>query len=180
MKPISIVPIPLTQKEFFKFGDVIETKDRKHILINGGKCKRYDNLSEVTIDSGIGKSSISIFKAKPYDLPLEVKLLERHPFGSQAFMPLHSNPFLVIVANDTNGKPSAPKVFLTNGIQGINIRKNTWHGVLTPLFTECDFLVIDRIGTESNLEEFVLTQKIMINFIPKKFLIAPQQGNKQG
>ena len=173
MKPISISPVPLTQKEFFKFGDVIETKDRNHELINGGMCKRYDNLSEVTIDNGVGKSGITIFRGQPYNLPVEVKLLERHPLGSQAFMPLHSNPFLVIVANDNNGKPTIPKVFLTNGIQGINIRKNTWHGVLTPLFTECDFLVIDRIGTGSNLEKFFLPQKIIIEFYPNESLIAP-------
>lgn len=173
MKSISISPVPLTQKKFFKFGDVIEIKDRKHSVINNGMCKRYDNLSEVIVDSRVGKSGISIFRGQPYNLPLEIQLLERHPLGSQAFMPLHSKPFLVIVAEDTNGRPSIPKVFFTNGIQGINIHKNTWHGVLTPLFTECDFLVVDRIGPGSNLEEFRLTQKIIIQFNKKEALITP-------
>ena len=124
MKPISIFPIPLTQNKFFKFGDVIEIQDRKHILINDGMCKRYNNLSEVTVDTGVGKTGISIFRGQPYNLPLELKLLERHPLGSQAFMPLQSDPFLVIVAEDINGKPSVPTVFFTNGMQGINIHKN--------------------------------------------------------
>ncbi len=173
MNTISISPIPLTQKQFFRFGDVLEVKNRKHYLINDGRCKRYHQLSEITIDDGVGKSSISIFRGQPYNLPLEITLLERHPLGSQAFMPLHSNPFLVTVAEDVNGKPSTPKVFFTNGMQGINIHKNTWHGVLTPLFTECDFLVVDRVGPSPNLEEFMLLQKTLIKPIPEKDLISP-------
>ena len=169
MKTIPISPIPLTQKEFLKFGDVLEVKNQGYFLINDGMCKRYDRLSEVTNDEGIGKSSISIFRGQPYNFPIVVKLLERHPLGSQAFMPLHSNPFLVIVAEDMNGKPKIPKVFLTNGKQGINIRKNAWHGVLTPILAECDFLVVDRVGPGSNLEEFILTKAVVIKSVQKTF-----------
>ena len=173
MKTISISPVPLTQKEFFEFGDVLEVKNRGHFLINDGMCKRYDRLSKVTADNGVGQSSISIFRGQPYSLPLTIKLLERHPLGSQAFMPLHPDPFLVIVAKDLSGKPTTPKVFFTNGVQGINIHANTWHGVLTPLFTECDFLVIDRVGPTPNLEEFNLIQKTIIKPIPREDLITP-------
>ena len=173
MKTISISPVPLTQKEFFEFGDVLEVKNREHFLINDGMCKRYDRLSKVTADYGVGQSSISIFRGKPYSLPLKLKLLERHPLGSQAFMPLHSDPFLVIVADDFNGRPTTPKVFFTNGAQGVNIHENTWHGVLTPLFTECDFLVIDHVGPKPNLEEFILIKKTIIKPISKKALITP-------
>ena len=168
MKPISIIPVPLSQYEFAEFGDVLETEKRDSFLINEGMCRRYDRLSDVTFDNGIGIPSISIFRGKPYKLPLQLKLLERHPFGSQAFIPLHSNPFLIIVAEDMNEEPLLPKVFFTNGHQGINIKRNTWHGVLTPLFNECNFVVIDRIGTTSNLEEFILTQNIIIEGFPKK------------
>jgi len=37
--------------------------------------------------------------------------------------------------------------------QGVNIARNTWHGVLTPLEAESDFLVVDRGGEGNNLEE---------------------------
>ena len=74
---------------------------------------------------------------------------------------------------DFNGRPTTPKVFFTNGAQGVNIHENTWHGVLTPLFTECDFLVIDRVGPTPNVEESVLIQKTIIKPIPKKDLITP-------
>ena len=173
MEPILISPIPLSRNEFHKFGDVLETEGREHFLINDAMCKRYDKLSEVTTDMGVGVPHISIFRGKSYDLPLKLQLLERHPFGSQAFMPLHSDPFLVIVAEDIKGEPSIPKVFFTNGRQGINLNKNIWHGVLTPIITECDFLVVDRFGSTPNLEEFILNQNIIITTIPATASITP-------
>ena len=173
MEPISISPIPLSKNRFQKFGDVLETKSREHFLINNAMCKRYDKLSEVTTDKGVGTTQISIFRGKPYNFPLRLKLLERHPLGSQAFMPLHSDPFLVIVAKDINGEPATPDVFYTNGHQGINIKKNTWHGVLTPIITECDFLVVDRFGPTPNLEEFILNKKIIITAISGTLSITP-------
>ena len=174
MKQTIISPQPLMQNEFSKFGDVIETEARDHFLINEGMCKRFDRLSKVTTDTGVGQPSISIFRSKPYKLPMQLKLLERHPLGSQAFMPLHSDPFLIIVADDINGQPALPKVFFTNGQQGRNIYKDIWHGVLTPIFSECDFIVIDRIGPTSNLEEFTLDQNITITPILDDLLITPQ------
>ena len=173
MEVISISPISLSKNRFHKFGDVLETEGRENFLINNAMCKRYDKLSEVTTDTGVGVPQISIFRGKPYNFPLRLKLLERHPLGSQAFMPLHSDPFLVIVAEDVNGEPSIPNVFYTNGRQGININKNTWHGVLTPIFAECDFLVVDRFGLTPNLEEFILNQNIIIKAIPGSSSITP-------
>ena len=173
MEPISISPIPLSKNRFNKFGDVLETEGREHFLINNDMCKRYNKLSEVTTDTGVGVPQIAIFRGKPYNFPLRLRLLERHPFGSQAFMPLHSDPFLVIVAEDFNGEPTIPNVFYTNGRQGININKNTWHGVLTPIIAECDFLVVDRSGPTPNLEEFNLNQNIIITAIPGTSSITP-------
>ena len=79
--------------------------------------------------------------------------MERHPEGSQAFIPMHGNPFLVIVAADEAGRPGTPQAFVTSGAQGINVHRNTWHGVLTPLADPGLFAVIDRIGATPNLQE---------------------------
>jgi ureidoglycolate lyase len=80
-------------------------------------------------------------------------MVERHPLGSQAFLPMGADPFLVIVAADEDGTPGAPKAFRTAPGQGINFARNTWHGVLTPLSPPGLFAVIDRIGEGANLEE---------------------------
>ena len=106
---------------------------------------------------------ISIFHGKPYDLPLTLKMVERHPLGSQAFYPLSDKPFLVIVAGDLSGTPDKPRAFLTGLGQGVNIAMNTWHGVLTPLETEADFLVVDRGGDGNNLEEHFFDQPWLIS-----------------
>ena len=80
-------------------------------------------------------------------------MMERHPNGSQAFVPLHGEPFLVVVAPDENGKPGLPQAFLTKPGQGINYHKNVWHSVLTPLEKSCEFLIIDNGSESENLEE---------------------------
>ena len=89
-------------------------------------------------------------------------MMERHPLGSQAFLPLHEHSFLVIIAPDVQGRPGTPLAFLTSPRTGINIHKNTWHGVLTPLEAPGLFAVVDRIGDGTNLEEYWLEEEYII------------------
>ena len=86
-------------------------------------------------------------------LPLPLRLVERHPEGSQAFVPMSADGFLVVVARDEGGIPKEPKAFLTQPGQAINFHRGTWHGVLAPLSEPGLFAVIDRIGNGANLEE---------------------------
>src|SRR5690606_35610189 len=97
-----------------------------------------------------GRAGISVFDAEPRALPYSFDLVERHPEGSQAFIPMTAAPVPAIVATDTT---SPPRAFLTNGAQGINLHRGTWHGVLTPLSAPGLFAVVDRIGATPNLEE---------------------------
>ncbi len=142
---------PLTQEIFSPFGDVIETNERNYELINNQRCKKFGNLSTVKLVSG-GVAGFSIFESKARNLPFELNLMERHPLASQSFMPLNGEIFLIIVALDRNNCPETPRAFKTNGIQGININPNIWHGVLCPLEKSGCFLVIDRLETINNLE----------------------------
>ena len=80
-------------------------------------------------------------------------MMERHPRGSQAFLPMSQDPFLVVVAPDNDGRPGRPRAFVTAPGQGVNYRRAIWHGVLTPLHEPGLFAVVDRIGTGDNLEE---------------------------
>jgi len=139
---------PLTAAAFAPFGQVLDaTGDVR--LINAGLCQRHHDRA--TIDTGDARPGISIFQAQPRTLPYQFDLIERHPEGSQAFLPMTEHPFLVIVAD---GPHSTPQAFLTNGHQGINLFRGTWHGVLTPLHATGLFAVVDRIGTTPNLEEY--------------------------
>ena len=100
-----------------------------------------------------GKAGISLFNAQARLLPLVLDMVERHPDGSQAFLPMSLTPFLVIVAPDENGKLGRPRAFLTTAGQGVNYHRGTWHGVLTPLHAPGLFAVVDRIGAGDNLQE---------------------------
>ena len=144
---------PLTAAAFAPFGQVIEMAGAQHYPINGGMTERYHDLARVELGGVHPRPLISIFRGQPYALPLSLKLVERHPLGSQAFYPLSERPFLVIVAGDLSGTPDTPRAFLTTPGQGVNIAMNTWHGVLTPLQAASDFLVVDRGGEGNNLQE---------------------------
>ncbi len=144
---------PLTRDAFAPFGQVIETEGAHHYPINSGNCERYHDLARVELGGVHARPLISLMRSKHFTLPLTLKMVERHPLGSQAFYPLSPNPFLVVVAPDESGTPGTPRAFLTSPGQGVNIAMNTWHGVLTPLNIDADFLCVDRGGEGNNLEE---------------------------
>jgi ureidoglycolate lyase len=142
---------PLTAAAFAPFGDVLDATGAFR-PINGGLCARHHDRAR--IDIAQGRAGISIFAARPRSLPYAFDLVERHPLGSQAFLPMTSAPFLVIVAPGTAEEVDALRAFLTDGAQGINLLRGTWHGVLTPLAAPGRFAVVDRIGDGANLQEW--------------------------
>ncbi len=144
---------PITAAAFAPYGDLLTLKSRPDQMINQDMCGRHHDLAQLAFADG-GTAGISLFDATPRDLPYQLIMMERHPLGSQAFIPMHDHGFLVIVAADHDGKPSKPRAFLTEPHTGINIHINTWHGVLTPLKAPGIFAVIDRIGDGKNLEEY--------------------------
>ena len=144
---------PLTRAAFAPFGDVLDTDWTNHYPINGGMTERYHDLANVEAEGPNARVLISIFRGKPYAFPLELTLVERHPLGSQAFMPLGGKPYLVVVCLDTPAGPGEPHAFVAGPGQGISYPRNRWHAVLTPIGEAQDFLVVDRGGDGVNLEE---------------------------
>ena len=142
---------PLQPQPFAPFGDVLEVSGRADKIINQGLCRRFHDRAR--LDFGDGRAGISLFDAEPRALPYELGMMERHPDGSQAFVPMHRADWLVIVAPDRDGAPAAPQAFRAAPGQGVNLHRNIWHGVLTPLHSPGIFAVIDRIGAGANLEE---------------------------
>ncbi|WP_193334934.1 ureidoglycolate lyase [Devosia beringensis] len=150
----TIVIEPLSAEAFAPFGQVIELAGATHYPINNGMTERYHDLARIELGGVHARPLLSLFRGQPYALPLSLPLVERHPLGSQAFYPLSTNPWLVIVAEDDGGTPARIRAFRPAPGQGVNIAMNTWHGVLTPLQAESDFLVVDRGGDGNNLEEY--------------------------
>jgi len=142
---------PLTKEDFAPFGNLLDISGEPDKIINQGNCGRYHNRAG--LDFIDGAAGISLFDAKPRALPYELKMMERHPLGSQAFIPMNYAPFLIIAALDNGGTPGLPMAFLSTSGQAINFHRNVWHGVLTPLHGPGLFAVVDRIGEGANLEE---------------------------
>ncbi len=143
---------PLSAEAFKPFGDVIQANDAaKHFSINQGYAERYDRLALVDANDLGGQAGISIFRAKARPMPMELSVLEKHPLGSQAFMPMSGHAYLVVVAPGGNA-PEIDKAqcFLASATQGVNYAKGTWHHPLLALH-DGDFLVVDRSGAKGDM-----------------------------
>lgn len=144
---------PLTAEAFAPFGEVLAASGAPDKIINQGLCGRFHDLATLDFIGDDARVGISVFKSEKRSFPYTLEMVERHPLGSQAFLPMSMDPFLVIVCPDDQGRPGHPRAFLTASGQGINFHRGTWHGVLTPLAEPGLFAVIDRIGEGDNLEE---------------------------
>ena len=148
---IKIKPKKINKKNFNKFGQIIDTSKKKYFKINNGYAKRYDNLGKINTSSKNGKTIVSIFSAKKRRFPMKIDMMEKHPLGSQAFIPMNETSFLVFVAPKGN-KPDLKKIesFRIPKQTGINLNPGIWH---FPLISTKDmnFLVVDRNGKGNNL-----------------------------
>lgn len=155
----SITAEPLTGAAFAPFGTVIDTASVAPRPMNGGMARRFHDLAAIDMAGEGARAVIGLVEAEPYPLPLRLSLVERHPLGSQAFIPLSPAPFLIVVCPDADGRPGRPRAFVTaRPFQGLCYARNTWHGVLTPFGARQDFVVIDRGGPGTNLEEHTFAQ----------------------
>jgi ureidoglycolate lyase len=151
-----LTPEPLTADAFAPFGSVIHASDDAVKLdINQGHAVRYDRLAEIDVADEGGVGVISLFRARPLDA-LVLRMFERHPLGSQSFVPLGGGPYLVAVAPAGDFDPAGIRLFHAEANQGVHYRKGVWHHFLLALDATSDFLVIDRAGPGDNLDEIEL------------------------
>ena len=144
-------PKLITKENFSKFGDMITTNDIKPIEINNGYAKRFDGIANLNTSKDNGETTICIFSALKRTFPMKINMMEKHPLGSQAFIPMKETTFLVFVAPEGN-KPDLNKVesFIVPPGIGVNYNPGTWH---FPLISteDMNFLVVDRKGSGDNL-----------------------------
>lgn len=147
---------PLTQESFSAFGDVIEKENHDFFAINKGLTQRYHALSVAQISGDNTAVGMSIFhNLCATEIPFKIDMLERHPHGSQSFIPLQQQKFIIIVAlafDETRPDEQQIYAFLSNGRQGVNYHQGVWHHPLITLEAKSDFLVVDRIGGGQNCD----------------------------
>ncbi len=163
MADVILKPAALSAEAFAPFGDVIEIGSRRSRWINEGTCERFDDVAQADVLAAGGCPMISIFRAAARQLPFQVKVLERHPLSSQAFVPLDGLPFLIVVAEAGDAALGGRiRAFRSSGHQGVNLRRNTWHHALLALERTSHFLVIDRGGPGENCDEAPVEDVVVV------------------
>ena len=164
-----ILPVePLTRVAFAPYGELIDPRGIEPETINAGTAQKYAHLAGVDIRGGgvsqVGETAplapiaaIAIYRAQPRTLPMPLLEIERHPLGSQAFVPLQATRYLVVVAgHESVPAPGAVRLFLATGQQGVNLHAGVWHHALLALDREAEFLVVERASPEGNLDRLVM------------------------
>ena len=163
MKTYRLKLKPLTDDTFAPFGDVIQKQGHYPEEINFGQTRKYAGLVDIDANDENGKAAVHIYRSRPVSLPFRIEVMEYHPLGSQAFMPLHNRPFLVVVAPPADQLDfKSIQGFFTNGEQGVNFHKGVWHHYQLSLDEISDYLVIDRGGPGNNRIEHHLDKTLFI------------------
>lgn len=160
---ITLKPEPLTPERFAAYGDVIEAGARQRAAMNAARFERFDDLARIDVAKG-GRVAVSVARCRVVTaLPYRIDTVERHPLGSQAFIPLSPARMIVVVAPpEEDVAPQDLRAFVTNGRQGINYRRGTWHMPLIAFETGQEFLIIDRAGDLPNCDEHDLEEPVLL------------------
>ena len=163
MSEHTLKPLPLTRERFLPYGDVIETSGAEHDSMNAARFERFDDLCGVDVGAD-GRVCISVARCRSATkLPYRFDVVERHPLGSQAFVPLAPARFVVVVAPPAESVELVDlRAFVTNGRQGVNYKRGTWHMPLIGFEAGQEFLVIDRAGGMPNCDEHVLDESVLL------------------
>jgi ureidoglycolate lyase len=160
---ITLKPLPLTAERFAPYGDVIGASTERNNAMNAERFERFDDLCGIDIADG-GRVSVSIARCRvATSLPYRIDMVERHPLGSQAFVPLSPCRMIVVVAPPGESVEAEElRAFITNTRQGINYHLGTWHMPLIAFKAGQQFLIIDRGGSEPNCETHDLEEPITL------------------
>ena len=145
MNNLTLTPEALTTENFSPFGQVISCENIEHTTINDGYAEKYADLALIDTQEDQGSTGVHIFVAKKRQFPLQITMLEKHPFFSQAFIPRGKTQFVVVVAPPSDELViENVRAFISNGDQGINYSRGVWHFPLITLDDNSHFIVIDR------------------------------------
>ena len=157
-----LTPVPLSPSSFMEFGSVLDRNLTKKIAINQSTTTRFHKMATVKAFPPDAEVILSIFRGTNRGYPFEIKMMERHPIGTQAFFPLSEEPWLVVVAPDAGDKPDEKRIqcFRAAGNQGVQYNCNVWHHPLLILANKQDFFIVDRDTDCNNLHEYFFDKPV--------------------
>jgi len=149
-------PEKLTREAFASFGDVIEVNEATFQgVFNRDTAEVFADVATADVNAKDGHPSLDIFRCTPLDTPISIRMMERHPLSSQAFIPMgnsHHHPYLVVVSPAGEFDITKIRAFIARSNQGVNYHVGTWHHFCLALNESTDFLVIGRKGDGENEE----------------------------
>ena len=159
MNTLKLTPEVLTADNFQLFGEVLSTENKESITINDGFASKFPDIVKLDTKEAEGETSVHIFVAKKRQFPLQITMLENHPFFSQTFIPKNNTPFIVVVAPPSQ-EPVIEniKAFITDGDQGISYSRGVWHFPLISMNDNSEFIVLDR---KNNIDVDTIEQCIV-------------------
>ncbi len=160
---ITLTPQVLTRERFAPYGDIIESVADRTAAMNADRFTRFDDLCSIDMAED-GRVTVSITRCRvASSLPYRLDTVERHPLGSQAFVPLTPCRMIVVVAAPAESvRADDLRAFVTNGRQGINYHRGTWHMPLIAFEEGQEFLIIDRAADQANCEEIGLDEAVTL------------------
>lgn len=160
----TLIAAPLTRAAFAPFGEVVELRGAAHFPINLGTTERFHDLARIDVDEAGGRPLLNVFRGQPRALPVAITMMERHTLGSQTFVPLTDNPYLIVVAPAGAFDPTRLRAFHSVGWQGVHYARGVWHHPLLALHRVSDFIVVDRGGAQADCEEVQLAMPCLLAF----------------
>ncbi len=166
MERHTVAALPLTVDAFAPFGDVVSAGLKAGQSANQGTAVRFDWCAGLETTRADARPNLAVFRSVAKVLPFEVTLLERHPCNTQAFLPMVTTRFLIVVApDDAGGGPDVAglRAFVCGPGQGINYRRAVWHHPIIALDGPAEFAMLAwEDGTPRDCEEHVLPHSIWI------------------
>ena len=157
---VRLIAQPLDAAAFAPFGHVVPRADAalRTIVrpISGVQNRR----------PGVAELRLAWFAVPASVWPMTARLMERHRFSTQSFVPCGSARWLVLVAPHSPGggpDPTAAKAFVATGAHAVTLLPDTWHHPLTVLET-AHFTVLTALADDANDEEFhTLSEPIVVS-----------------
>ena len=142
----------INNQNFKKFGDLISIKEKNYDEINKNTTNSFFDLANIQIEGEDHRSRLNIFVAKKRIFPLQINMLENHPYSSQVFLPFLNTTFLVLVAPIAI-KPNLDEIeiFKVSDGDGINFNPKVWHFPLISL-DNAKYITIDKKDAQNNIE----------------------------
>jgi ureidoglycolate lyase len=159
---------PINREAYSPYGQLIAADETLPFkFANMKTAKRFNHVADlVNLRPASATLNLCVFRCSPLDkLPFEIKLLERHEFSTQVFMPISSEARYLVIVCLGEGEPdlSTLKAFEVTNPQGISYHPGIWHFPMTALDSQIDFAcLVHEDGSPDDCQIHAFSEPVSI------------------